>query len=219
MEERTEFQPMGTGRTFTVSNIAVGATYARQFSSLFSAGVTLKYIYEGMAGYSNSSATVDVAFLYKTDFKDLKFAVMVHNFGGNSSLDNSNKSIPVVFNRETGVSLESNTVPTVFSMGLSIVPFKQEHQSITASAQVNVPNDNAENIRIGAEYEYLNLFFARAGYKMSVKGQDWPTFGFGVRTHLGGHSLYLDYAINPTDYLGFQHSIGLRIAINNDSRD
>ena len=50
MEERTEFQPMGTGRQVSVANIAVGATYARQLSALFSAAVSVKYIYEGVAG-------------------------------------------------------------------------------------------------------------------------------------------------------------------------
>ncbi len=218
MEERTEFQPMGTGRQVYVTNLAIGATYSRQLSALFSAGVTVKYIYEGIANYSNHNATVDVAFLYKTDYKDLKFAVMIQNFGGNSSLGNDNKEIPVVFNRTEGISLDANTVPTVFSLGLSIVPWKEEKQSLMAALQLNHPNDNSENYRLGLEYQTNNLFFARAGYRISVKGQSWPTFGIGLRTRMGAHPLYVDYAINPTDFLGFQHSIGLRVQINNDSR-
>ncbi|MGB0176126.1 MAG: PorV/PorQ family protein [Owenweeksia sp.] len=218
MEERTEFQPMGTGRQVYVTNLAVGATYARQLSALFSAGITVKYIYEGIANYSNHNATVDVAFLYNTDYKDLKFAVMVQNFGGNSSLGNENKDIPVVYNRTEGISLDANTVPTVFSLGLSMVPWKQEKQSLMAAAQLNHPNDNAENFRFGLEYQTNDLFFARAGYRISVKGQSWPTFGVGLRTRMGAHPFYIDYAINPTDFLGFQHSIGLRVQINNDSR-
>ena len=62
------------------------------------------------------------------------------------------------------------------------------------AAQLNHPNDNAENLRFGLEYEYMKLFFARAGYKLSVKGQDYPTFGVGVRTRLGGHPFYIDYS-------------------------
>lgn len=219
MEERTEFQPNGTGREIFVTNMAVGLTYARQLSALFSAGVTVKYIYEGIANFSNHNATIDVSFLYKTDYKDLKFAVLVQNFGGNSSLSNTDQDIPVTFNRATGINLEANTVPTVFSLGLSFKPFKQEgFQSLTTAIQLNHPNDNAENFRLGLEYEVKEIFFARAGYKVSVEGQSWPTFGLGLRSRMGGHPFNIDYSINPTDYLGFQHSIGLHIRINNDLR-
>ncbi len=219
MEERTEFQPQGTGRSIVVSNMALGLTYSRQLSALFSAGVTVKYIYEGIAGYSNSNATVDVAFLYETDFKDLKFAVMVQNFGGNSSLSSDDDDLPVVFNRTTGISLDANVVPTIFKLGASFKPYNTEQQSITASAQLNHPNDNAENYRLGVEYEYMEIFFARAGYKISVRDQDYPTFGIGVRARIGGFPLYIDYAANPTNYLGIQNNIGLRINIINDSRE
>lgn len=218
MEERTEFMPMGTGRTVSVGNMAFGLTYARQLSALFSAGITLKYIYEGIAGYSNSSATVDLAFLYETDFKDLRFAVVVQNFGGNSSLS-SDEDIPVVFNRNTGIGLDANTVPTVFKLGMSITPYKTDNQSISTSLQLNHPNDNAENYRLGVEYEWKELIFARAGYKISVRHQHIPTFGFGVRTRLGGWPFYIDYAANPTNFIGMQHNIGLRIEIlDNDRR-
>lgn len=217
MEERTEFQPDGTGRKVFVSNIAVGASYARQFSTLFSAGVTVKYIYEGLADYTNHNAAVDVAFVYKTDYRDLKFAVMVQNFGGNSSLNNDS-DIPVVFNRSTGISLDANTVPTVFSLGVSMIPIKRDRQSLMTTIQLNHPNDNAENFRFGLEYELMQLFFARAGYKLSVEGQNLPSFGVGVRARIGGHPLYIDYAANPTNHIGFQNSIGLRFVINNDKR-
>lgn len=213
MEERTEFQPMGTGRKVSVSNIAVGATYSRQLSALFSAGVSLKYIYEGLAGYTNHNATVDLAFLYETDFKDLQFAVMIQNFGGNSSLSNSGQQIPVVFNRETGIGLDANTVPTVFKMGASMKPYKTDEQSLLVTLQLNHPNDNAENYRVGMEYEWMEIIYARAGYKLSVKHQSLPTFGFSYRTRLGGWPLYVDYGANPTNYMGIQNTIGLRLSI------
>src|SRR5690606_25775092 len=66
MEERTEFQPLGTGRKIYLSNLAAGLTYSRQLSAVFSAAVTLKYLYEGVAEFSNHGAAVDVGFLYTT---------------------------------------------------------------------------------------------------------------------------------------------------------
>lgn len=219
MKERTEFQPGGTGRDVYLTNMAIGATYTRQLSALFSAGVSLKYIYEGIANYTNSTITTDVAFLYTTDVKDLQFAVMIQNFGGNSTLGNGQDDIPVLFNRNTGISLDENIVPTVFKLGASFVPYESKQQSLTIAGQLNHPNDNAENYRLGAEYEYLNIFYARAGYRVNVKGQGFPTFGFSLKHRLGHHPFYIDYAANPTEFLGLQNSIGLRLRIlNEDSK-
>lgn len=218
MEERTEFQPEGTGRQVYVSNTAFGLTYSRRLSDMFSAGVTLKYIYEYMAGFTNHNATVDVAFLYETDLKDLQFAVMVQNFGGNSSLKNEGEEIPVLFNRENGVGLDASTVPTIFKLGASFKPYKTEQQSLLVAVQLNHPNDNTENYLLGVEYEYMEIFYARAGYKVNVRHQDFPTFGFSYRARIGGHPLYIDYGANPGNYIGIQHTFGLRFNLINDAR-
>lgn len=209
MEERTEFQPMGTGRQVSVANIAVGATYARQLSAVFSAAVSVKYIYEGVAGFHNSNATVDLAFLYKTDFRDLKFAAMVQNFGGNSSLG-SDADIPTTFNRSTGIGLEANVVPTIFKLGISMVPWREGDHSLMTGLQLNHPNDNAENYSAGLEYNWKDIFYARAGYRISVRHRHVPTFGIGIKSRLGQFPFYIDYAANPTNFIGLQHSIGLR---------
>lgn len=219
MEERTEFQPLGTGREIYLSNLAMGVTYTRKFSTLFSAGITLKYVYEGIAEFSNHTATVDVGFLYNTDFKDLKFAAMIQNFGGNSSLSNDDQILPVLFNRDANVALDPNTVPSIFKLGASIKPLKTEKHSLMLSAELQHPNDNAENYRLGAEYQIMDLFFVRAGYQINVKDQNYPTAGFGYRINLSGVPLYIDYAMAPTNFMGIQNCIGLRIDFLNESRD
>lgn len=212
IEERTEFQPTGTGRTLYVTNIATGISYSRKLSSLFSLGVTLKYIYENIAGFTNHAGAVDVSFLYTTDYKDLQFAVMLQNFGNNSSVNGD--EVAVSFNRTTGLNLDANTLPTTFSLGLSAVPWKAGDHSIRTAFQLNHPTDNAENFRFGGEYSFKQIIDFRLGYKISVLGQNYPTFGFGVRARLGGHPLYIDYATNPTNFLGWQHLFGLRFELN-----
>lgn len=217
MDVRTEFQPDGTGEKFYVTNLAFGGTYAQQLSDMFSAGVTLKYIYEQIDTYSNSTVAADVSFLYKTDYKDLNFAVMIQNFGGSSSIKGDD--LPSDFNRSLNPESDNYSVPTVFSLGTSIVPWKEDKQSLLLSVQLNHPTDNAENYRLGAEYEYRNLLFIRAGYKLNVSGQPYPTFGFGLRHRVGAYPLYLNYAANPTEYLGVQHTVGLAISFNKTQRD
>lgn len=216
MDVRTEFQPEGTGEKFYVTNLAAGLTYSQQLSDMFSAGVTLKYIYEQIDDYSNSAVAADVSFIYKTDYHDLNFAVMIQNFGGNSSINGD--GIPSDFNRPSVPASDNYTVPTVFSLGASIVPWETENQSLMLALQLNHPNDNSENYRIGVEYEYLKLLYLRAGYKVNVEGQPFPTFGFGLRHRVGGHPLQLGYAGNPTAYFGVLHTIGVSFTLNKIER-
>lgn len=217
MEVRTEFQPDGTGEKFFVSNTAFGASYAQKLSDMFSAGISLKYIHEQIENYSNGTAAADVSFLYFTDYKDLKFAVMVQNFGGNSSIEGD--ELKSTFNRTDPIEPGEFTVPTVFSLGASMVPWKKEKQSLLVSAQLNHPNDNAENYRVGIEYDYYNLVFLRLGAKINVEGQKYPTFGFGLNQPIAGHHVLLQYAANPTEYLGILHTVGLSFSLNNTNRE
>ena len=216
IEERTEFQPEGTGRMIYVNNTAFGLSYAQELSANFALGATLRYVYENLAEFTNHALNVDVGFLYKTDFKDLRFAVLVRNFGGNSSL--TGQFLASSYNRTQGTSLESNTFPNVFSLGLSLIPWKNERHELLTAFQLNHPNDNAENYRIGVEYNYMKILYIRGGLKINVKGQKLPSLGLGVRMMLGQHPLYFDYSANPTDYIGVQHLVGLRFTINHTTR-
>lgn len=215
MEVRTEFEPNGTGQLFYANNTALGINYAQKLSNRFSIGVGLKYVYEGIATYTNSTVTADLGFLYNTDFKDLTFAVVVKNFGGNSQMQGSD--LEVGYNR-TEVSLEKYTTPTIFKMGFSFVPYEKDQKKVLVAAELNHPSDNAENIRIGSELALRDLLFVRLGYKLSVKGQNFPTAGLGVKTRIGRHPLYIDYGINPTNRMGALHIFGLNVPLNTDKR-
>ncbi len=216
MEVRTEFQPEGTGQKTYANNVAIGAAYSMQLSDQFSFGVNLKYIYEQLAEYYNHTAAVDIGFKYNTDFKDLSFAVAMQNFSGSSSL--SGDFLEVDFNRNRGFGLESYTVPSVFKLGVSMKAFEADKHDVYTLFELQHPNDNAENYRFGVEYDYLELFQVRAGYAFNVFGQNLPTFGFGFRKNIGMHPLQINYAANPTQYLGLQHVVNFALSINKGER-
>ena len=217
MKVRTEFQPNGTGQKVYANTIGTALTYSRRLSDMFTMGVSLRYIYESLAEYKNHTVSTDLGFAYQTDWKDLAFSVMLQNFGGNSSLNGD--FLEVDFNRSPNtIELDDYTVPTIFKLGVSLIPYKKENQSLLFSFDLNHPNDNAENFRLGAEYEYLKLLYLRAGYKINVKDQNWPSFGLGIRHRIGGHPLMLDYAVNPTNNLGVQHVVGISFTLNDMKR-
>lgn len=216
MEKRTEFQPLGTGEYFYAQNLALGATYGKVLSDYFSYGVSLKYVYEGLDNFSVHTGIIDLGFLYKTDYKDLKFAVLLNNFGINTKIDGDTKTV-TSFNN-SNKNIESFSPPTLFKMGMSIIPYKQGKNALLLAAELHHPNDNAENVRIGAEFNIQSLLFVRAGYKIGLKDQRTPTFGAGLRTHLGKHSMIIDYAADPHPYLGFVHQLGFQFFINKETR-
>ncbi|MFT5723803.1 MAG: hypothetical protein ACI9JN_000920 [Bacteroidia bacterium] len=213
---RTEFQPDGTGQFFNMSQNALKATYATRLSKMFSLGVGISYIYETMQTYDNSTAAIDLGFLYQTDFKNLRFAVAVQNFGGSSTISGS--TMQVEYNRNGALELGRYSLPTVFKMGFAIDAYKKDKHLIVGSLQLNNPNDNAENIRIGAEYRYSELLQIQTGIKLSVKGQSYPTLGFGYKSKLGVHPLYINYGMNPTNYMGTQHIFGMSVSFNKMER-
>ena len=126
--------------------------------------------------------------------------------------------LEVDFNR-TAVNLDKYPVPTVFRLGASIKPIDKNDQSLKVAIQLEHPNDNSENIRIGVEYAYLNLIFLRTGYKINVLGQKAPTFGAGFKPKLGRNALMVNYALNITQYLGNIHSFGIDVGINTTKRE
>lgn len=216
MDVRTEFQPDGTGQKVSASTVGIGFTYSKRLSDMFTFGGTIRYINESLAEYKNNTFTIDLGFAYQTDWKDLSFAVMLQNFGGNSTLKGD--YLEVDFNRN-GVPLENYVSSSVFRLGFSLVPLKRDKHSLIFDFELDHPSDNAENFRVGLEFEYLKLLYFRAGYKMNVLGHDWPVFGVGVKTHLGVHTLHIDYAAVPTNHLGYQQTLGLSFTINNDKRE
>ena len=169
---------------------------------MFTYGFTGKYVREQLADFTAQTVVFDLGFLYRTDFNELSFSVLLQNFGLNSGLKGV-FDIDKAFEHRPR-TIESYPAPTIFKIGVSMVPWRDEEnkQSLTTFLQLNHPNDNSENIRVGLEYSYHDLLFLRAGYKVNVKDQNYPTAGIGLRSRIGRHPLIFDYGLDPTNFLG-----------------
>lgn len=209
MEVRTTFQPDGTGEVFYAIYFTGALSYSKKLTDQFSWGVTGRYVHERLAEFTANTGMVDLGFLYETDFKELRFAVLLQNFGPNSTLRGS-REVDTTFSSQP-ITLDANPAPTLFKLGVSMVPFRSEdgQHALTTLLQLNHPNDNAENIRIGVEYTYRSLLFLRAGYKINVADQTLPTAGIGLRMRIGRYPMMFDYAFDPLLFLGVVHRLGL----------
>ena len=218
MEITTEMQPYGTGRYFSFGDIALGLTYARRMTDQFSAGVTIRYVEETLDVLKIRAVVFDIGTVYWTGLGTSRFAVAISNFGS----DVAPRGTVSGTSGSSVSTFQSFSVPTVFRLGIAVDPIMSEDHRLTTSIQLNHPNDNAENIRLGVEYAWSDMLFLRAGLKSTV-GQ--PLFradvtsdegmaaGAGFRAAVGAMSVTLDYAYTDFHRLGSVHRISLVLGL------
>jgi len=215
MDVTTEFQPFGTGQTFELRDLALGVTFSQRLTDLFSYGITSKYIRESVAGLTTNTVVFDVGFYYAVGTTGLDLAVSVRNFGVDGRPDGTLERTVISTNptvQET--EFESITPPTTFHMGAvyEVLRSRPNHM-VQISAQLNNPNDNAENWNVGVEYGWDDLLFLRTGYRFAIEEFETPSFGIGLKLPISGPDLRFDYAFNRLDRLGNVNRVGLNLTL------
>jgi long-subunit fatty acid transport protein len=217
MEITNETQPQGTGRYFKFGDIALGLTYSKRMTDQFSFGTTVRYVEETLDVLKMRGVMVDLGTYYWTGIGSTRFAVVVSNFGG----DVSPTGDVTLYSGDKVNSFQAFSPPTLFKLGFAFEPLVNESQRITAAIELNHPNDNAENIHVGVEYEWNKWLFFRTGVKRtigeSLLGQDTRssndyTFGFGVSQPIYVTTINFDYAYANFNLLGSVHRISLGLS-------
>lgn len=212
MPVTTEFQPFGTGETFSVHNSLIGLTYAKALTDQFSFGLTGKWARESMVGIVTNNAIFDFGITYNVGIKNARFAVSVANFGVNVQPNGEIRRLNFT-GTETIDEFEDVSVPAMFRIGFAFDPLITEFHKITAIAQLNHPTDNKETLGIGAEYNYKNIFFGRMGYELGIDEMALPAFGVGFQTPRNFGYMRFDYGFNNKTRLGSVHRFTVSIGI------
>jgi hypothetical protein len=210
-----ETNPHGNGRMFKYGDLALGLTYARQMTNQFSFGATVKYVDETLDIVKMRTVLVDLGTYYYTGLGSIRFAVVVSNFGG----DVSPTGTVTLYSKQEVKNFQSFSPPTLFKFGVAFEPYQTETQKITTSIQLNHPNDNVENIRLGAEYVWNDMFALRLGIKRTIGekifGKDGTSeedlnLGAGVKVPLSFSKINVDYSYANLNRLGGVHRISLQ---------
>ena len=217
MEVTTETQPFGSGSFFSFGDLAVGLSYSRRMTDQFSFGATVRYVQETMDVLTTRAVTFDLGTYYWTGLGTTRFAVVISNFGGDVAPEGS----VTASDGKVTSTFQSFSVPTVFRLGFAFDPVATEQHRLTGAFQLDHPNDNAENFRLGLEYGWNETFFLRAGVKRTLRqsllGEDQTTaesysLGTGLRVGLGFAAVQADYAYSDFAQLGSIHRITLLCA-------
>lgn len=208
MPVTTEFAPFGTGEYFGFSDIAVAITYSRKMTDQFSFGGTVRYIEETLDKLKMRGVMIDLGTYYWTGLGTTRFAVVVSNFGNQLAPDGK---VILVGKREKS-DWQSFSPPTIFRIGFAFEPYQTDDNKITASLQLNHPNDNSENLVTGIEYNWRNIVYLRGGYKFNVDEQDY-SFGAGFNVPISIADFTLDYAFSNFERLGSSHRFSLVLGL------
>lgn len=201
IQETTEFNPLGTGRTFKTVHFALGLTASQKLTELFSYGLTLRYLDERIENIQMQAGTIDFGFFYRVGDTGLRFAVGVNNFGFDSD-PSGTTTRQSLDSTVTYSEFEAVSPPTKFTIGAAYEAWKNETMNLVLTGQLTKPSDNAERLAIGAEMGFLKQFYFRTGYEFGVDELVWPSVGLGINTKWNGYDLSTDLSFTAYENLG-----------------
>jgi len=188
--------PNGYSETgiFSPTALAIGIGYAKMISEQFGVGAQIKYARQELGDNTFMSIEGDItskenkadaiAFdfgtIYKTGIKSIAFGMSVTNFS-----------------KEIKYEEEGFQLPLLFTIGISANVFDffdmpAINQDLMLSFDWTHPRSHPEQIKIGAEYKFLDIVSLRGGY---IGGNDENDFTFGLGVSYFG--VEVDYAYTP----------------------
>lgn len=210
-----------TGRTFSPFSYLVGISYGRNLTDKFSVGIGMKYAHESL--YDGEKVTTmvrqgvfeevetwangllfDFGIRYNTGYRSIYIGSSVQNFGANVKYAKESNPVPLLFRFGIGADV-------IGPNGL-IYPGIEDNR-LSIAYDIFHPNDYAQQMHVGVEYEFAGAFAIRAGYKFNYDF-DGLTVGAGLNHQVEGIRLSGDYSYGAMGtYLGHVQRISLGIAL------
>lgn len=183
----TNGRPAATGAQFGYDAKALYLSYAREFGRL-SAGLSAKYLAEGLAGRGANGIGLDVGVLLKAS-ELLSFGLKMENLIAS----------PLKWDTASG---SSDNVETGTRMGTSMLFLDGK---LLVSGDLLIRGDKTLAFFAGGEYKLIGDLLVRCGLFDSR-----PTFGLG----LNYFNLTADYAyVKGNDYLDDSHRLSLSFTL------
>lgn len=209
MDVTTVAHPEGTGETFSCNDMVAGISFSRMLTDRFSAGMTVKYVREQWDDISAGGIAVDIGTLYDTGFKTLRIGMTIQHFGG--ELTPGGEYTTYYSGGDSTEVYEPYSMPMVFKLGMAMDIINRGPHFLTVEIDGIHPNDNVEELGIGTEYWYNNMFALRGGYCINTD-EEGLTAGAGFNIPVSGKTISLDYAYADWNRLDMVHQASLGFA-------
>jgi tetratricopeptide (TPR) repeat protein len=186
--------------TFGASDAYLGLTYSRNLGKGYAAGVTLKGLREAIDTYSGQSAAVDVGVLAQDWLPNLNLGLTVRNLGFPLKLLAQGYALP--------------------AEAVAGGAYRFFNRSFLWTLDLEVPFQQAVQVKSGWECNINDLIFLRAGYRFAPGGNDLGALAgltAGVGLVIADYSI--DYAYVPYGVLGDVHRISVTFPFGRNSVD
>ncbi|HEY2954731.1 MAG TPA: PorV/PorQ family protein [Candidatus Eisenbacteria bacterium] len=211
LDETSEFEPFGTGRSFVYSDVVAGMAYARRWTDKLLVGFGLKYVREDLGsdvgGPVTNAALVDMGSIYYLGYGSVRIATSLTNFGPELAPGGSFVSPTTGETRD----YDGFDPPIQFRYGLAFEPYENKQQRLTTAVEITQPADNAQRIKAGLEWTWLGRLALRSGYDFNADQMKFSA-GAGLFVAWGQRQGTVDYAYTDGGVLGAVNrlSLGMR---------
>jgi hypothetical protein len=240
IEITTIEKPEGTGNYYSVTNLAIGLTYAKYVTDRFQGGITLKYIQEGLWREKAQTVAFDLGSILDTGLLGIKLGMSLSNYGGNMRLSGPDLDIDSDPNDENPgnrlvpsyLETEKWSLPLIYRIGIvtDLVgiggQFAESADSrLSLLFDANDPNDAELRPNMGLEYQWKNILSLRSGGHIRYT-DEWDTtenetqwnshlflsFGAGLNWEADWGLVQFDFATMDYDLLGWVQHYTISVA-------
>lgn len=220
----TNTDPDGTGSTFSPQMLSAGLTYSRMLTDVISVGLTANLVTETLGDVSATGVAFSAGVIYDNlgAINGLSFGVAVKNIGPQMQFDGpgllQGGTISGLQRPPGLVQLNSAPfeLPSSFELGFGYRPTIGGMNSLLISTSYQNNNFSGDEYKLGAEYNYNNMFFLRGGYTLSPKSQveDYIyglAAGVGFNYNFEGVDIKIDYAFRDVKYFDGNHIFAITL--------
>jgi hypothetical protein len=202
---------MNSSSTYDYRDVAYQISFAHKVMERLTLGVTLKGISETIDGQSVGAFAVDFGSVYQVGIMDWTIAARFNNLGSDL------KYYDIAFG-----------LPLSFTIGSSIVPYKDANNRILLSVDALKAQDGPQYFYSGLEYTFMDLVSVRGGYKFNYSGTndggttnrvaydnniEGLSLGGGFHTKVSGAWIGVDYAYTKMNLLSNVHRFSIKLGI------
>jgi opacity protein-like surface antigen len=223
--------PDGNGSTYSPGYLTAGISYAKIITDRVSVGVNAKLISETIADVSATGFALDFGVQYRFP-SNLSIGAAVKNIGTNMSFKGGSlQSVTGLQGGQNGgptanynVPAEEFQIPSYFELSTAYSYDINEQNNFMVGVTFRNNNITEDEMKVGLEYGFNNLFFLRGGYSSNVQNttsavsniNNGFTVGAGINYGFTeGYHFIIDYSFQQVkEFPNPNHTFTIKLAMD-----